>query len=61
MITATFTNGAKGISSFAFIFFLNNCVIPYTADIRSESIIMGKVPEVYLQGGGLGKSLNLVP
>lgn len=26
-----------------------------------ESIIVGKVPEVYLQGGSLGKSLNLVP
>ena len=29
--------------------------------LLGESIIMGKVPEVYLQGGGLGKSLNLVP
>ncbi len=27
----------------------------------AESIIMGKVPEVYLNGGSLGKSLNLIP
>lgn len=27
----------------------------------SESIIVGKVPEVYLNGGSLGESLNLVP
>lgn len=27
----------------------------------AESIIVGKVPEVYLNGGSLGKSLNLVP
>ncbi len=27
----------------------------------AESIIIGKVPEVYLNGGSLGKSLNLVP
>lgn len=29
--------------------------------LLAESIIIGKVPEVYLNGGGLGKSLNLVP
>ncbi|MBE5741307.1 MAG: sporulation protein YunB [Clostridiales bacterium] len=29
--------------------------------LLAESIIMGKVPEVYLNGGSLGKSLNLVP
>ncbi len=27
----------------------------------AESIIIGKVPEVYLNGGSLGESLNLVP
>ena len=27
----------------------------------AESIIVGKVPEVYLNGGSLGESLNLVP
>ncbi len=27
----------------------------------AESVIVGKVPEVYLNGGSLGKSLNLVP
>lgn len=27
----------------------------------AESIIVGKVPEVYLNGGSLGQSLNLVP
>lgn len=27
----------------------------------AESIIIGKVPEVYLNGGSLGKSLNLIP
>jgi len=27
----------------------------------AESIIVGKVPEVYLNGGSLGKSLNLIP
>ncbi len=27
----------------------------------AESIIIGRVPEVYLNGGSLGKSLNLVP
>ena len=29
--------------------------------LLSESIILGKVPEVYLNGGSLGESLNLVP
>lgn len=29
--------------------------------LLAESIIVGKVPEVYFQGGSLGKSLNLVP
>lgn len=29
--------------------------------ILAESIIVGKVPEVYLQGGGIAKSLNLIP
>ncbi|MBO5955088.1 MAG: sporulation protein YunB [Clostridia bacterium] len=29
--------------------------------LLAESIIVGKVPEVYLNGGTLGKSLNLVP
>lgn len=27
----------------------------------AESVIVGKVPEVYLNGGSLGKSLNLIP
>lgn len=27
----------------------------------AESVIVGKVPEVYLNGGSLGQSLNLVP
>lgn len=44
-----------------------NIVLPiqsyevYTANqvLLAESIIVGKVPEVYLQGGGLGKLLNL--
>ena len=29
--------------------------------LLAESIIVGKVPEVYLNGGSVGKSLNLVP
>ena len=29
--------------------------------LLAESIIIGKVPEVYLNGGSVGKSLNLVP
>ena len=29
--------------------------------LLAESIIVGKVPEVYLNGGGLNKSLNLIP
>ena len=29
--------------------------------LLAESIIVGKVPEVYLNGGSLGQSLNLVP
>jgi len=29
--------------------------------LLAESIILGKVPEVYLNGGSLGKSLNLIP
>ena len=29
--------------------------------LLAESIILGKVPEVYLQGGSLGNALNLVP
>ena len=29
--------------------------------LLAESIIVGKVPEVYLNGGSLGKALNLVP
>ena len=29
--------------------------------LLAESIIVGKVPEVYLNGGSLGKSLNLIP
>lgn len=29
--------------------------------LLAESIIVGKVPDVYLQGAGLGKNLNLVP
>ena len=29
--------------------------------LLAESIIVGKVPEVYLNGESLGKSLNLVP
>ena len=32
-----------------------------TQILLAESIIIGKVPEVYLQGGGLNKLLNLVP
>ena len=32
-----------------------------TQIMLAESIIVGKVPEVYLNGGSLGKSLNLVP
>ena len=32
-----------------------------TQVMLAESIIVGKVPEVYLNGGSLGKSLNLVP
>ena len=32
-----------------------------TQILLAESIIVGKVPEVYLQGGGLNKLLNLVP
>lgn len=46
-----------------------NIVLPIQSyDIHStsqvllaESIIVGKVPEVYLNGGSLGKSLNLIP
>lgn len=46
-----------------------NIVLPiqsyeiYTTNqvMLAESIIVGKVPEVYLNGGSLGKSLNLVP
>lgn len=29
--------------------------------LLAESIIIGKVPEVYFNGGGLGKTLNLIP
>ena len=29
--------------------------------LLAESIIVGKVPEVYINSGGLGKTLNLVP
>lgn len=29
--------------------------------LLSESIIVGKVPEVYLNGGSIGKALNLIP
>ena len=29
--------------------------------LLAESIIVGKVPEVYLNGGSVGKSLNLIP
>ena len=29
--------------------------------LLAESVIIGKVPEVYLNGGSLGQSLNLVP
>ncbi len=29
--------------------------------LLSESVIVGKVPEVYLNGSGLGKNLNLIP
>lgn len=29
--------------------------------LLAESIIVGKVPQVYLDGAGIGKSLNLVP
>ena len=29
--------------------------------LLAESIIVGKVPEVYLNGQSIGKSLNLVP
>ena len=29
--------------------------------LLAESIILGKVPEVYLNGGSLAKALNLVP
>lgn len=32
-----------------------------TQVLLAESIILGKVPEVYLNGGGLNKLLNLVP
>ena len=32
-----------------------------TQIMLAESIIVGKVPEVYLNGGSLGKSLNLIP
>ena len=46
-----------------------NIVLPiktydyYTTNqvLLAESIIVGKVPEVYLSGGSLGESLNLVP
>ncbi len=46
-----------------------NIVLPiqsydiYTTNqvLLAESIIVGKVPEVYLNGGSLGKSLNLIP
>lgn len=36
-------------------FYLTNQVM------LAESILMGKVPEVYFSGAGIGKSLNLVP
>ena len=29
--------------------------------LLAESVIVGKVPEVYLNGGGIGKNLNLIP
>ncbi len=29
--------------------------------LLAESVIVGRVPEVYLNGGGIGKNLNLVP
>jgi len=32
-----------------------------TQILLAESIIVGKVPEVYLQGGGINKLLNLIP
>lgn len=32
-----------------------------TQIMLAESIIVGKVPEVYLNGGSVGKSLNLIP
>lgn len=46
-----------------------NIVLPiksydiYTSNqvLLAESIIIGKVPEVYLNGGSLGEALNLVP
>ena len=39
----------------------NYAVKTSTQVLLCESIIVGKVPEVYLQGGGLNKLLNLVP
>jgi len=36
-------------------------VITKNQIMLAESIIVGKVPEVYLNGGSLGKTLNLVP
>lgn len=36
-------------------------IITSTQVLLAESIIVGKVPEVYLQGGSLNKLLNLVP
>ena len=39
----------------------NYTVRTSTQVLLCESIIVGKVPEVYLQGGGLNKLLNLVP
>lgn len=29
--------------------------------LLAESVILGKVPEVYFNGGGIGKTLNLIP
>ena len=39
----------------------NQEVITTTQVLLAESIIIGKVPEVYLNGGGINKLLNLVP
>lgn len=36
-------------------------LVTSTQVLLAESIIVGKVPEVYLEGGGINKLLNLIP